>query len=150
MAVRALADDAFVAELQKHARANTGDWRWPWLESLLHLERGDAKTAVQSLEEALARNANDDRVHSMLALAREREKTWNLCIRTFAGHSDDVRSVVMSKDGSWALSGSGDKTLRLWEVSTGRCTKVLEGHEDGVNVHSLERRRSLGTVGKRG
>ena len=32
-----------------------------------------------------------------------------------------VTSVCLSADGRWALSGSYDKTPRLWEVSTGQC-----------------------------
>jgi WD40 repeat protein len=31
------------------------------------------------------------------------------------------------------LSGSEDKTLRLWEFSTGRCLRTFEGHTDQVN-----------------
>ncbi len=41
-------------------------------------------------------------------------------IRTFKGHSDDVNSVAFSPDGRFALSGSRDDTLRLWDVKTGR------------------------------
>ncbi len=43
------------------------------------------------------------------------------------GHTDSVRSVVFSPDGLRALSGSADKTVRLWEVATGRAVRVLEG-----------------------
>ncbi|MBM3728907.1 MAG: hypothetical protein FJW40_26210, partial [Acidobacteria bacterium] len=39
-----------------------------------------------------------------------------------------VTSVAWSPDGQRALSGSDDKTVRLWEVETGRCERVLEGH----------------------
>ena len=31
------------------------------------------------------------------------------------------------------VSGSGDKTLRLWDVASGKCVKTLEGHSNGVN-----------------
>jgi len=43
----------------------------------------------------------------------------------------------MSSDGRWALSGSADKTVRLWEVATGRCVRTFEGHTDGVSSVAL-------------
>jgi WD40 repeat protein len=39
---------------------------------------------------------------------------------TQLGHRGNVESVTFSPDGKFALSGSDDKTLRLWEVATGR------------------------------
>ena len=48
------------------------------------------------------------------------------------GHTDSVRSVAFSPDGKLALSGSDDNTLRLWDVDSGRCIRVLEGHSDSV------------------
>ncbi len=53
-------------------------------------------------------------------------------VRTFDGHKDSVDSVSFSPDGRWALSGSCDKTLRLWEVSTGRCERTFVGHAEFV------------------
>jgi small GTP-binding protein len=41
-------------------------------------------------------------------------------------------SVAWSADGQQALSGSWDKTVRLWEARTGKCLRVLEGHTDSV------------------
>ena len=39
---------------------------------------------------------------------------------------------VISSDGSYALSASWDKTLRLWELSTGITTKRFVGHNNDV------------------
>jgi WD40 repeat protein len=36
------------------------------------------------------------------------------------GHLDEVNSVAFSPDGRLILTGSRDKTARLWETSTGR------------------------------
>jgi len=36
------------------------------------------------------------------------------------GHSDAVTSVAFSPDGRYALSGSADKTLKLWDIETER------------------------------
>jgi predicted Zn finger-like uncharacterized protein len=47
---------------------------------------------------------------------------------TFEGHTALVTSVSWSPDGRCALSGSGDKTLRLWEVSSGKDLRTFEGH----------------------
>jgi WD40 repeat protein len=57
---------------------------------------------------------------------------WNACIQTLEGHSGSVHSVVFSRDGSRLASGSGDKTVRVWDVQTGQCQHTLEGHSDGV------------------
>jgi len=57
-------------------------------------------------------------------------KWWNILssgrdIRTFEGHFL-VYAVVFSPDGQLALSGSSDKTLKLWDVSSGRVIQTFE------------------------
>lgn len=41
-------------------------------------------------------------------------------LRYFGGHTGQVTSVALSADGKRALSGSFDKTLRLWDVDAGK------------------------------
>jgi WD40 repeat protein len=49
------------------------------------------------------------------------------------GHEDAVWSIAFSPDGSRIVSGSQDKTLRLWDARTGRpIGEPLRGHEDAV------------------
>ena len=54
-------------------------------------------------------------------------------LRCFEGHTDCVMSVCFSPDGRYALSGSNDKTLRLWEVASGKELRRFEGHTTDVN-----------------
>ena len=42
-------------------------------------------------------------------------------------------SVAFSPDGRIVVTGSSDKTARLWEVASGREITVLRGHEDAVS-----------------
>jgi WD40 repeat protein len=52
--------------------------------------------------------------------------------RRFEGHKADVRSVAFSPDGRRILSGGGDKTVRLWDIASGKEILRLEGHEEAV------------------
>jgi WD40 repeat protein len=54
-------------------------------------------------------------------------------LRTLEGHSDSVKGVAMTPDGKRAVSASSDKTLKVWDLETGRALRALEGHSDPVN-----------------
>ena len=45
-----------------------------------------------------------------------------------------VSSVAVLSDGR-IVSGSGDKTIRVWDATTGATTQVLRGHDE-VRVYS--------------
>ena len=49
-------------------------------------------------------------------------------MKTLIGDSDKVFSVVFSNDGEYLASGSGDKTIGVWRVSSGERIKTLIGH----------------------
>lgn len=48
------------------------------------------------------------------------------------GHDGGVLSVAMTPNGRRIVSGSWDKTVRIWEAATGRELAVLRGHEGWV------------------
>jgi WD40 repeat protein/GTPase SAR1 family protein len=52
--------------------------------------------------------------------------------RKLVGHKDWVNSVAISPDAKWAASGSGDKTIKIWDLETGECRATLEGHTDRI------------------
>ena len=49
-----------------------------------------------------------------------------------SGHRRQVNSAVLMKDGSLALSGSDDRTIRFWDVRNEREIAVLDGHTGPV------------------
>ena len=55
------------------------------------------------------------------------------------GHTSAVNSVCYSPDGKYVAS-SGNHTIKIWEVATGRVVKTLTGHTDCINfvTYSLE------------
>jgi hypothetical protein len=54
-------------------------------------------------------------------------------IRTLEGHSGPVYGVAVSPDGRRAVSASEDKTLKVWDLETGRELRTLKGHSDQVS-----------------
>ena len=53
-------------------------------------------------------------------------------LATLTGHADTVWSVTMSPDGKTLISGSADKTIKLWDLATRRELATLTGHADPV------------------
>eukprot|EP00842_Homolaphlyctis_polyrhiza_P001783 jgi/Hompol1/2605/HPOL_002978-RA len=52
----------------------------------------------------------------------------NSCIKTLFGHTDSVDCLDFESPYGLMVSGSADKTLRVWDLSTHRCKGVLSGH----------------------
>lgn len=53
-------------------------------------------------------------------------------ITKFVGHTDNVRSILMSEDGSTLMSASSDQTVKVWSTAAGRCMHTLTMHNDSV------------------
>ena len=53
-------------------------------------------------------------------------------IRQFTGHGAGVLCVAFTPDGKYAVTGSRDRTVRVWDFRTGEEVRKFEGHEMGV------------------
>ena len=47
-----------------------------------------------------------------------------------SGHARFVYSVAFSADGSKVVSGSGDKTVKIWSADSGEVLQMLSGEID--------------------
>src|SRR5262249_49905729 len=54
-------------------------------------------------------------------------------VRRFGMHTCPISSVAISPDGRYAVSGSNDGSVRLWEVETGRQVDRFAGHTKRVS-----------------
>ncbi|CAJ0553207.1 Ff.00g117190.m01.CDS01 [Fusarium sp. VM40] len=59
------------------------------------------------------------------------DKNWNNCLQTLEGHSRPVLSVALSPDNQLIASGGGDKTVKIWDITTGLCRHTLE-HDSAI------------------
>src|SRR6266550_9378058 len=68
-----------------------------------------------------------------LCLKTGKADHWPASISVFGGHTDGVISVAFSQDSKRIVSGSSDKTIRVWDADTGEVVVgPLKGHTDRV------------------
>lgn len=48
------------------------------------------------------------------------------------GHTDNVKALVVNRDGTQCLSGSSDGTIKLWSLGQQQCIQTLRIHKEGV------------------
>ena len=70
-----------------------------------------------------------------LAQARSMDCGDLCCLRTFKGHRGLVTSVCLSADGRYALSGSVDQTLHLWELAWEYAVREPADRDEGARAY---------------
>lgn len=76
-------------------------------------------------------SASRDRSLVVWRLTRD-DESYGVAQRRLKGHGHFVQDVAISSDGQFALSGSWDSTLRLWDLNTGATTRRFIGHKKDV------------------
>ncbi|KAH7033954.1 beta transducin-like protein HET-E2C [Macrophomina phaseolina] len=67
-----------------------------------------------------------------ITIKPDTEESWSACLQTLEGHNGLVWSVTFSHDSARLASGSWDRTVKIWDVSSGACLQTLEGHSSFV------------------
>jgi WD40 repeat protein len=61
-----------------------------------------------------------------------RPNGWSRNVAIIEGHSNMVSSVAFSPDGKRIVSGSWDKSIRIWDADTGSKILELRGHSNWI------------------
>lgn len=65
---------------------------------------------------------------------------WDLAggeLRHLLDGAGELTRAALSADGRWLLTGGEDKTVRWWQVETGRCVRTFDGHRGMVTGVAL-------------
>ncbi|UDD58248.1 hypothetical protein AFCA_005711 [Aspergillus flavus] len=53
-------------------------------------------------------------------------------ITKFVGHTDNIRDILVNRDGDTIMTASSDQTVKIWSLTAGRCMHTLTMHNDSV------------------
>ena len=74
---------------------------------------------------------------------------WKL-MRVISGHLGWVRSLAVEPDNQWFASGSGDRTIKIWNLATGDLKLTLTGHISTVRGLAVSKTTSISVLLWRG
>jgi WD40 repeat protein len=59
---------------------------------------------------------------------RDEFNPFNPCLRVLQEHTERVLGVSLTYDGKYAVTGSNDNSLNLWDLQSGECLKTIRPH----------------------
>jgi WD40 repeat protein len=81
-----------------------------------------------------------DNRHFVTADQHFKATLWSIAyepVQEFIGHQSIVFAVAISPDGQWVLTGSRDKTVRLWDIRGREHLQIPVGNRSVWSTHSL-------------
>jgi len=121
-------DEALLASLSQAAVRDEAHWKLMVLHARILLEADDCEGALLALQATNGAGCDRSGVLALKNIVKARLPTSRRCLEKIEGGI----SKTLSAAGGLALSAR-NRTLELWEVSSGRCLRAFEGHEGPVN-----------------
>ena len=144
-----MTDDVLVNRLEEIKKSPKTDSRVHELLGMVQLERLNPVGAVVSFKNALAESPKNGLILNALTICKELNEKITIQPRVFEDLGEPVSSVCLSIDGSLALSGTYDGIVRLWDVTSGHCLSVFQGHSHSVQALCISRDKRRALSGSR-
>jgi WD40 repeat protein/DNA-directed RNA polymerase subunit RPC12/RpoP len=90
------------------------DWRLRTDEAFNKLRKVSMSSEIQSSEFLSSRSSIAEDCAQSIAVLK--------------GHKGWVKDVTITSDGQTVVSGSADRTLKVWDITTGHCRATFKGH----------------------
>jgi len=107
------------------------NWKVHLFQAQIHSERGDVRSARHCLELAARVGGDPNLLGQAAQVLSGGRSDWHFDLEVLRGHEDEVVGVSFC-EGGLVISGSRDRTVRLWDVRTLCCVSVLRGHSDEI------------------
>jgi len=134
-----ITDIDLVRKLEGIRPSHIDSWADEFFLGCIHAERGDAQAAVRVFEEAVEKAPGVKDLELTLDDARRHTCDWRQRLQTYEGHESIISTVMLSPDGRLGFSGDWDGKLRFWDLSSGRCLKVLEEEKGAISCFHLDK-----------
>ena len=63
--------------------------------------------------------------------------------KRLTGHTDYVSCFAVDNKNNYLFSGSDDRTIKIWNLKTGKCEKTLHGHTGKVSCLAIDKVNNL-------
>lgn len=102
--------------------------------------RGNGRELVKAVENVPGQESIVDRHRTVSEQVPKWHAPWKL-MRVVNGHGGWVRCVAVDKvDNEWFATGSNDKTVKIWNLASGKLKVTLTGHEMTVRDLAISER----------
>jgi WD repeat-containing protein 48 len=110
---------------------------------LWDLQHGEQKSVIQNVTEdttiadkgaiyALCANENLLASGGPESVVKIWDSRTSKRVTKFLGHTDNIRSILISQDSNTVMTASSDQSIKIWSLTAGRCLHTLTMHTDSV------------------
>lgn len=92
----------------------------------------DKERPIEALLRLRQLKVRGSRAASLPYLIHEAARTLDAVPLVLSGHTGTIRSAAYSPDGTRIITGSDDKTARIWDARTGQLLLTLSGHTNRI------------------
>ena len=104
------------------------NWVDAYFLARFYIEAGNCRGALEILQ-TIRTDEHRREISFATALARDHMQNDTRLSREVRAHSRSIQAAALDMQGQRVVTGSSDGEICAWEIATGSCVSMLEGHE---------------------